>query len=35
MASNDAELPLDARIACIRLIPNLYRELFVPRCSER
>ena len=35
LALNDAELPLHERIACIRLIPNLYRELFVPRCSER
>ena len=35
LALNDASLPLADRIACIRLIPTLYRELFVPRCQER
>jgi hypothetical protein len=32
LALNDAALPLDARIACVHLIRNLYRDLFVPRC---
>ena len=35
LAVNDDTLPLDQRIACIRLIPAVYRELFVPRCAER
>lgn len=35
LALNDATLPLDARIACVRQIRNLYQELFVPRCAER
>jgi hypothetical protein len=35
LALNDAALPLDARIACVHKIRNLYRELFVPRCAER
>jgi hypothetical protein len=35
MALNEASLPLDERIACIRSFPTLYRELFVPRCTER
>lgn len=35
LALNDATLPLDARIACVHQIRTLYRELFVPRCSER
>ena len=35
LALNDATLPLDARIACVHKIRNLYRELFVPRCAER
>jgi hypothetical protein len=35
LALNDATLPLDARIACVHQIRNLYRALFVPRCAER
>ena len=35
MALNDVSLPLDARIACVRLISRVYTELFVPRCAER
>lgn len=35
LALNDATLPLADRTACVRLIPTLYRELFVPRCAER
>ena len=35
LALNEDGLPLAERIACIRLIPGLYRELFVPRCQER
>ena len=35
LALNDATLPLDARITCVNQIPNLYRELFMPRCAER
>jgi hypothetical protein len=35
LALNDAALPLDARIACVRLIRNLCRDLFVRRCAER
>ena len=35
LALNDATLPLDARIACVHQIRTLYKELFVPRCSER
>ena len=35
LALNDESLPLADRIACIRLIPRLYRELFMPRCQER
>src|SRR5581483_9708641 len=27
--------PLADRVACLRLIPTLYRALFVPRCTER
>ena len=35
LALNEEALPLDERIACVRLMPGLYRELFVPRCEER
>jgi hypothetical protein len=35
LALNDGSLPLEDRIACVRLIPTLYRHLFVPRCAER
>src|SRR5581483_5813383 len=35
LALNDATLPLADRVACLRLIPTLYRALFVPRCTER
>ena len=35
LALNDATLPLTDRIACIRQIRTLYRDLFVPRCAER
>lgn len=35
LALNEDDLPLADRIACIRLLPGLYRELFVPRCQER
>ncbi len=35
LALNDTALPLDARIACVREIRTVYRELFVPRCAER
>ena len=35
LALNDEDLPLAHRITCIELIPNLYRQLFVPRCRER
>ena len=35
LALDDDDLPLADRIACIRAIPNLYREIFVPRCAER
>lgn len=35
LALNDSTLPLDARIACVRHILTLYKELFVPRCAER
>lgn len=35
LAMNDGTLPLEGRLACIRLVPHLYRELFVPRCEER
>lgn len=35
LALGDVGLPLAERVACVRLVPNLYRELFVPRCEER
>jgi len=35
LALNDDDLPLAGRVACIRTIPNLYRELLRPRCGER
>jgi hypothetical protein len=35
MALNDTSLPLEERIACVRLIPRVYTDLFVPRCAER
>ena len=35
LALNDASLPLADRIACIKEIRTVYRELFVPRCGER
>lgn len=35
MCLNDAALALDDRISCIRSIPVVYHELFVPRCAER
>lgn len=35
LALAEASLPLDERIACIRQIATVYRELFVPRCAER
>jgi hypothetical protein len=35
LALNDETLPLAARIDCVRRIPTVYRELFVPRCAER
>lgn len=35
LALNDASLPLAERIACIGQIRTVYRELFVPRCTER
>ena len=35
LAVNDASLPLDDRIAAVRTIPTLYRDVFVPRCTER
>jgi hypothetical protein len=35
LALNDASLPLAERIACVGQIPTVYRELFVPRCTER
>lgn len=35
LALGDGSLPLEERIACIRLIPGVYRDLFVPRCEER
>ena len=35
LAVNDGALPLADRIGCIRLIPDLYRAVFEPRCSER
>ena len=35
LALNEEELPLGDRIACVRAFPKLYRDLFVPRCTER
>jgi hypothetical protein len=35
LALDDPSLPLEARVACVRQIPTLYRSLFRPRCRER
>jgi len=35
LALNDATLPLDDRIACVGQIRTVYRDLFLPRCTER
>jgi hypothetical protein len=35
LALNDTTLPLTDRVACVRAILTLYRDLFVPRCAER
>jgi hypothetical protein len=35
LALNDAALPLEAGVACVHQIRNVYREPFVPRCAKR
>lgn len=35
LALGDVTLPLDARLHCVRLLRNLYRDLFAVRCGER
>jgi hypothetical protein len=34
LALGDPDLPLDERIACVRLLPRLYESVFVPGCRE-
>ncbi len=34
-AVGDTDLPITDRVACVRAIPTLYRDLLAPRCAPR